>query len=151
MTFSLTELLQLLMAFLGSLGFALLFHTPRKCLLTAALGGLVSWAVYLLTMHGGYGYMIACLLAGIAAALWSEILARLQKKPVTVFLISAVIPLIPGQAMYRTMSSLVTGDLETAWSQGVVMVLSMLFIAAGTSLVSAVSVLFTRRSQNQPV
>ena len=137
MTFSLTELLQLLMAFLGSLGFALLFHTPRKCLLTAALGGLVSWAVYLLTMHGGYG--------------WSEILARLQKKPVTVFLISAVIPLIPGQAMYRTMSSLVTGDLETAWSQGVVMVLSMLFIAAGTSLVAAVSVLFTRRSQNQPV
>ncbi|MEE3481255.1 MAG: threonine/serine exporter family protein [Lachnospiraceae bacterium] len=144
MIFSSAEFLQLVMAFLGSLGFALLFHTPAKCLPTAASGGLVSWAVYLLTTHGGYDYMMACLLAGIAAALWSELFARIQKKPVTVFLISAVVPLIPGRAMYLTMSALVTGALDTAWSQGVVMVLSMLFIAAGTSLVAAVFVLFTK-------
>ena len=40
--------IQLITAFLGSLGFAMLFHVRREKLLLASLGGLLSWGVYLL-------------------------------------------------------------------------------------------------------
>lgn len=147
MLFSLDECLQLLMAFLGSAAFAMIFHTPEKCIFPAALGGFVSWAVYLLTMHAGRGYLMACLLSGIAAALWAEAFARVMKKPVTVFLISSVIPLIPGRDMYRTMSNLVVGNLGAAAGYGQTMVLSMIFIAGGMSLVAAAFLLFRGRGR----
>ena len=41
-------IMQLATAFLGSLGFALLFQVRRKRLLLASLGGLLAWGVYLL-------------------------------------------------------------------------------------------------------
>lgn len=142
MFFSAVEWVQLLMAFLGSAGFAMIFRTPVRCLFPASLGGLVSWAVYLFTLHAGRGYLMACLLSGLTSALWAEVLARIMKKPVTLFLVSAVIPLIPGRDMYRTMSALVLGDLADAGRYGQTMVLSMIFIAAGTSFVAAVFLLF---------
>ena len=39
--------MQLVTAFLGSLGFALLFHVRREKLLLASLGGLLSWGYIL--------------------------------------------------------------------------------------------------------
>lgn len=149
MIFSPDEWIQLLMAFFGSAGFALVFRTPVKCLFPASFGGLVSWAVYLLTLHAGRGYLMACLLSGLTAALWAEIFARVMKKPVTLFLVSAIIPLIPGRDMYRTMSALVLGDLSAAGAYGKTMVLSMIFIAAGTSFVAAVFLLFVRREKTK--
>lgn len=150
MIFSASEWVQLVMAFLGSAAFALIFRTPEKCIFPAALGGLVSWAAYLLTMHAGRGYMMACLISGMAAALWAEIFARIMKKPVTVFLISSVIPLIPGRDMYRTMSNLVIGNLGAAAEYGKNMVVSMIFIAGGMSLVAAAFVLFVK-AKNEKV
>ena len=41
-------LIQLVTAFTGSLGFALLFHVRKEKLLLASLGGLLAWGVYLL-------------------------------------------------------------------------------------------------------
>ena len=42
-------ILQLLTAFLGTLGFSLLFGLCRRYLIVASLGGLLSWSVYLLS------------------------------------------------------------------------------------------------------
>ena len=41
-------ILQLVMAFVGSLGFAMLFHLRRSLWVTASLGGLFCWGCYLL-------------------------------------------------------------------------------------------------------
>ena len=40
--------LQIITAFLGSLGFSVLFNIRRTKLLIAGLGGMLSWSVYLL-------------------------------------------------------------------------------------------------------
>ena len=42
------EMIQLLVSFTGSLGFAVLFNIHGKKLWFAALGGCLSWAVYLI-------------------------------------------------------------------------------------------------------
>ncbi len=135
--FTVTEYIQLLMAFTGSMGFAVLFHIRRKSIPAAGIGGLAAWLVYLIVMHMGRGYMMASFAGAILCGLWSEFMARRQKQPATVFLISSVIPLIPGNALYQTMNSLVTGELRDAWRWGVITVMTMIFIALGTSLTAA--------------
>ena len=42
-----TVFVQLLTAFLGALGFAVLFGVLRRCLWVAAVGGMLTWGVYL--------------------------------------------------------------------------------------------------------
>ena len=141
------EILQLATAFTGSAGFAVLFHTRRQHILPAALGGLFSWGVYLFFEHRGLHYFAACLIAAAFAASWSELMARLAKTPATVFFISASIPLIPGSALYTTMSSLVAGRMERAWDYGVRTALYMTAIATGVSLVNALIVMYQSRGR----
>ena len=144
-----TELVQLLMAFTGSMGFAILFHIGRKSLLPASLGGALAWLVYLAVIHAGKGYMIASFLGAVFCGLWSELWARRLRQPATVFLISAVIPLIPGNALYQTMNSLVTGEMHAAWRWGIATVLTMVFVAMGTSFVAAVFIMKERISDKR--
>ncbi len=132
-----TIIIQLISAFAGSAGFALVFHINRNCILPAAFGGFLSWAVYLLTEAVTGGFMLPCFVGALAAGIWSEAMARAFKKPATVFLISGIIPLIPGSTCYATMNSLVNGDILEGLQHGNVLVLSMVFIALGTSVVSA--------------
>ena len=74
-------------------------------------------------------------------------MARLAKTPATVFFISAIIPLIPGSALYNTMSSLVAGRMERAWEFGVRTALYMTAIATGVSLVNALIVMYQSRGR----
>ncbi len=48
----------------------------------------------------------------LGLALASEILARKCKTPVTTFLVCALIPLVPGGGMYRTMLAAIRGDAQ---------------------------------------
>ena len=104
------EIIQLFAAFLGSLGFAVLFNIRGEKLVFAALGGLLSWGVYL-----GAGYIdnnpyFCGFTASVLLTLYAECMARVHKTPVTVFLVSAAIPLIPGAGLYRAISSLMERD-----------------------------------------
>ena len=144
-----TEGLQLAMAFTGSAGFAILFQTKRSRIIPAAFGGFLSWGIYLLCMHFTTHYFAACVIAAACAAIYSEIMARVEKTPATVFFISAVIPLIPGSALYYTVSNLVRGNRELAESYGVQTILYMVGIAVGVSIVNAVIVMEKRLHQKE--
>lgn len=138
------EIIQLLMAAAGSMGFAIIFRIGKDCLFTAAFGGSGAWFFYLIVSNAGGNYMAASLTGAVFCGLWSEFWARRKKRPATVFLISSVIPLIPGNALFQTMNSLVSGQLEGAWRWGIITILTMVFIAIGTSLVSALFILKDR-------
>lgn len=129
--------IQLVTAFLGSLGFALLFHLRRRLLFSASIGGLLSWAVYLLGDRLLGSVFIACLLASAFSALYSEILARLLKAPATVFFIPTIVPLIPGSTLYYTMSYAVQNDWPQAKAYASLTLQYTLSIAIGISLVWA--------------
>lgn len=130
-------ILQLFMAWAGSIGFCLLFHLRKKLILPASLGGLFSWAIYLLGAHYCKGIFIPTLLASAFSALYAEIHARWMKAPATIFFTPAVVPLIPGSTLYYTMSYAVQGKWEVSGSYGLTTVQYALGIAAGISLVWA--------------
>ena len=102
-------LLQLAAAWVGSLGFAMLFNVRGKKLPLASLGGLLAWAVYLLIARHTSNDSLCGFCASVALTLYAEVMAILEKSPVTVFLVSAAIPLIPGAALYRAMDGLMHG------------------------------------------
>ena len=137
--------LQLVTAFCGSLGFALLFGLRRRYLLPAGLGGLLSWGVYLLLGRLLPSPFLACLAASAAAVVYAELLARFRRTPATLVVIPAVIPLVPGSSLYYAMSCVVQRDLASAREYGTQTLEFALAIAAGMSFVLAGRELQTRR------
>lgn len=133
-------IIQLITAMLGSLGFALLFGLKKRYLLSAALGGLLNWGLYLLGMHWWGTIFFAGLLASAFSALYSEIMARIKKAPTTLFFITSIIPLIPGRALYYACSNAVMRDWEQAKSFANLTLQYALSIAAGACIVWAITI-----------
>ena len=138
-------LLQLLIAFLGSLGFSLLFGLRKKHLFTAALGGLLVWGLYLLTAGRLRSPFFCNLLASAFAVLYAEFMARRLKCPATLFVLPAIVPLVPGGSLYYTMSYAVRKELDLASQYGTATLETALAIAAGISIVMAFRELQTKR------
>ncbi|MBQ6774475.1 MAG: threonine/serine exporter family protein [Synergistaceae bacterium] len=138
-------ILQLITAFTGSLGFALVFGMRASHLFYASFGGFISWAVYLAVYSASHNEFFACLVASIAAMLYAEFMARVRKCPATLFIIIAIIPLVPGSSLYYAMSNAVLGDIEAAAFYADQTLKWVLAIAGGISFVTAVHELRLRR------
>ena len=132
-------LIQILTGTLGTLGYALVFHVRVKLLPAATMGGLVSWAVYLLIYFPTHNLFLASLIAAMAVYAWSEIMARLMKAPVTVFLLPGVIPLLPGSFLYYTTLALLNEDAVQFKILGLNTIASTMGIACGVVIASIVA------------
>ncbi len=130
--------IQLITAFIGSLGFALMWNVNGKCILPASFGGFMGWGVYLLLFNVAHMPIFsASFFAAAVVGLFAEICARVFKTPGTVFLIPSLIPLFPGSLLYYTVSAAAVSDWETMASQGLATVYFTLGIACGASIVPA--------------
>jgi uncharacterized membrane protein YjjB (DUF3815 family) len=98
------DLIQIFMGFLGSLGFGFLFNIRGKKLVIASLGGLMSWAVFLLLEPLFPPEALRYFFSAAAVTVYAEVFARIIKTPTTTFLVPSLIPLIPGGALYYTMN-----------------------------------------------
>lgn len=132
-------LLQLLCAFLATLGFGLLFKAPLRDLPFAALGGALSWGAYLGLKALSGSDALAFFAASIIVGLYSEAASVLLRRPATVFIISAIIPLVPGAGMYRTMFEAVSGNAQASAEIGFQTLTLAGAIAGGLAVASAVS------------
>lgn len=128
-------MVQLITAFIGSMGFALLFNTRKERILPASLGGLMEWGIYLLSARYVAGDFISGLIASAFSAVYAEVLARYFKAPATVFFIPAMVPLMPGGSLYYTMSYTVQEEWAMAREYGFATAQCALSISVGISLV----------------
>jgi uncharacterized membrane protein YjjB (DUF3815 family) len=133
-----TNLLQLITAALGSLGFSLVFNVRGKPLLWGAVGGLLAWGSYLFFKAQGTSDVVGYLLASMLITVYSEVCARWFRAPATVFLMSSAIPLIPGGSLYRTMVCAVKMQGMEFLRVGTHTMLLAAAISAGIILVSTV-------------
>lgn len=133
-----TAIIQLITAFLGTLGFALIFNVGRKFILPATLCGFFACGIYLLCYWVFlWDNLVSNIVAACFCQLYAELFARIMKSPTTVFYIPGIIPLIPGGALYNTMYSVVQKDFEMAKYYGIVTLQTALGVAIGLSLISA--------------
>ena len=136
---------QLLAAFVATLGFTLYFGARRRFFFVCALGGLLAWGVYLLTELGFHSLFLSYFAAAAFAVLYAEILARYLKCPATLFVVPAILPLVPGGSLYYTLDAAVHGDMPAARQLGAETLIAALAIAAGISVVTALRELHRKR------
>ena len=105
-------------AYLGCMGFVILFNIHGKSVPLCALGGALAWAVYLITLKLGGTELTAYFWSSLSASLYSEIMARIRKSPAISFLVIAIFPIIPGAGVYYTMNYAVRGEMELFASKG---------------------------------
>jgi len=141
-------LIQLITSFFGSLGFSMVFRVPKKNLFLCSLGGVLCCGVYLLSYDCFHLHLfLASLAAGAACQIYAEILARLLKAPATVFYIAALIPMIPGGSLYRTMDAAVSRDWPMFRLYGSGTAYTTLGLAVGMGLVSGILHLFLHKKK----
>ena len=138
---------QVALAFMGSLGFSILFNIKGRKIWFAALGGMLAWVIYLLGSLWLSGEMPQYFISAIIVTFYSEICARTEKTPATTFLTAAIIPLVPGRALYYTMSYAINGRFVQFADYGSYTVSIAVAIAAGIMVASSLSrVFFALRS-----
>lgn len=124
----------LLTAVLGSAGYAILFNVRKRIVVLAAAGGALCWGVYLLAGLLTPSVFLCTFAGSAVVAIWSEVLARVEKTPAQQYLIIGLIPLVPGGTLYYAMSALVREDWAQAQVYGYRTTAFVLGIAAGVSL-----------------
>ena len=134
--------LQVLAAAAGTLGFSILFNSRPQRLLLGALGGGLTWFIYLLLARYILQDFICVAAAAAFGAVYAEIMARVCKAPATVFTILAEIALIPGGSLYLTMHHLVGGRQTQALQYGMHTLMVALAIALGIVFITAFTTSF---------
>lgn len=125
-------------AFFAALAFGIIFNIRGKNLFFASLGGAISWFVYSGCHRLGVGEQYCLLVSSIAFSSYSELMARVLKTPVTIYIICALIPLVPGGGMYNTMIEVVLSNYQKAVETGVNTLASAGALAMGILIVSSV-------------
>ncbi len=111
-------ILQCIFAFLGCAGFIILFNIHGNGSLLCALGGGLTWAVYLIAQKLTGSDLTAYFWAALFSSLYSEIMARIRKYPAISYLVISIFPIIPGAGAYYTMRYAVQGEMELFANQG---------------------------------
>ena len=107
-----------IMIFVACTGFFILFNVHGWGSFLCAFGGVVTWMAYLLLRELGVGIYGMNFFASVIAAIYSEVMARSRKYPVTSYLVISSIPLLPGAGIYYTMSFGLEGNMQAALQKG---------------------------------
>ena len=128
--------IQLLACMVGCLGFSILFNIHGPGGLLCTLGGVLTWATYMIVIALGGSDILGYLWATIFASVYSEVMARIRKYPAISYLVVSIFPLIPGASVYYTMTHAVKGDMASFADMGMRTIAIAGAIAVGILLVS---------------
>ncbi|MBQ1186598.1 MAG: threonine/serine exporter family protein [Clostridia bacterium] len=140
-----TQILQIITGCLGSAGFALLYNIRGKRFVFAALGGLLATLFYILFGLFMENEILNYFICAVLASLYAEIMARILKTPTTTFIITSLIPLIPGGSLYYTMTGAFSGDFEYFVSKGLYTLGLAGALAAGIIVVVSIVKIVVRK------
>ncbi len=146
-----TELLQVLTGCLGSLGFAILFNVRGKRLWFAALGGLLSWLLYLILGRFINSDPISYFIVSLVLSVYAEVMARVFKTPTTTFITISLIPLVPGGSLYYTMAYAFQNDAGRFFEKGVYTLQLAAALALGIIVATAFAELLHKFLRRSPV
>lgn len=128
---------EMFVSFVAVLAFAVIFDVSKSELIFCGISGLVSEGIYLMIMRVNNEEAFAVLLAALITTSLARILANIRKVPVTVYLICAIIPLVPGAGMYKTVYGIIASDYHRAALAGIDTIKTATEIAVGIFLVFA--------------
>ena len=133
------EVIQIITGFIGGVGFAFLFNIRGKRLVFAGLGSLLSWSLFLFLNVYIKSEPVCYFLVALALSIYAEIMARIIKTPTTTFIMTSLIPLIPGSSLYYTMRYLIDGGGETFINTAITTLSLSIALALGIIVATALT------------
>ena len=134
---SLSPLIQNMGSFIGAVGFAIYFNIHGPGGLLCALGSVLAWSTYLITIHFTDNVIWANFTGAMVASLYAETMARIRKYPAISYLVVSIFPLIPGAGVYYTMTYAVQGQMDRFANNGMLTAAIAGAISLGILLVSS--------------
>lgn len=126
--------MQLISCFVAASAFSFLVYQPPRTIFISSLVSTVGYALFLLSGQSTLGYFLATLFISFTC----EICARLMKRTATLFVTGAIIPLVPGVGLYRTMRYVTEGDYSQAVTTGATTLLGICGIALAITITSVI-------------
>lgn len=123
--------MKIIAVFVMGTAVGILYRIPRNLLFYGSLNATLAWLVVYLLAAGGTNVVAANFFGSVAVGSVAEALARLLRKPATIFVIPGFIPLVPGREAFTTMRLLVEGQYSPALAMGMQTVLTAGAIAFG--------------------
>jgi Uncharacterized conserved protein len=127
--------IQAISAFLGTVGFAVLYGVPRREYIHVGICSTIGWMAYLVMLRLANATVIeSTFVATLVVVLVSRFMAVDRKCPVIVFQICGVFPLIPGAGIFWTVYYIVNKELSVALTTG--------FTALGMAVAIVLGIIF---------
>ncbi len=130
-----TELVKgILGSFLGAVGFSWLVHSPRHTWFPVGCIAAVSYGLYWILGHFGLSEPAAVFCSVLLGTAAGHLAARRLRVINTVFLMSAIVPVVPGLGLYRMMSFFGQGMTDLGAEAGISAMISIAMIALGVAM-----------------
>jgi uncharacterized membrane protein YjjB (DUF3815 family) len=136
-------MITLLYATIGTLGYGLIFNVRKDKLAYVMIGGLINSLTYIITFNLTNNIFLSSGMCAFVTSLYSEISAILLKCPSTIFILTGLMPSLPGSRLFYTMQNLVLGNSSEAFNQGIITLEIVLGIVSGMLFASVFSTLIS--------
>ena len=130
---------------LGTYGFAIFMHAPKRAWIPASLIGGVSYTLYWALLKLSVYEPAAIFLGALLGSLLGQYCARRMRMIASIFILLAMIPLVPGLGLYRCMSFLAQEMYGAGVDAGVRAMVDIVMIAFGLGIGSYVFRMFHPR------
>ena len=127
-------LIKLLSSFVGTLGFAIFMHAPRKAWLPASAIGGVAYLLYWVLLQFGLYEPIAIFVGAFLGSILGQYCARRMQMIASIFVLLSMIPLVPGLGLYRCMRFLAQEMYSAGADAGVRAMVDIVMIALGLAM-----------------
>ena len=133
--------------FLAAGFFSLLISAPKKSIPISSAVASVGYVLYDIICIG-FGHEVAAFFFGtLLISISSELLARVMRMPSTVFVVPAIVPLVPGVGIYMTMLHIVEDNLMLAAQRGTATLLNAAAMAVAIALGNVLAVNTSKASK----
>lgn len=105
---------EFIVSMISVFAFTFFFNAPRRAMLFSGIIGGLSWVIFKLMLPITGSYLFSGFLASLFIGLSSEACAIFYKMPATMFIMPALLPLVPGAGTYYSMYYLINEDAKNA-------------------------------------
>lgn len=132
-------LFNIICTFIGTMGLALIYNVPKNYLVGCGFTGMLGWMGYYIVVHAvGGSPSLASFVGAFVVALTSRIMAVIMKCPMTIFLISGIVPLVPGASVYQMVYYLIIDQATVAFGFGLLAVKMAFAIVLGIIIIFSI-------------
>lgn len=137
-------LVKLIASFVGTFGFAIFMHAPKRAWLPASAIGGIAFALYWALLQLGLNEPTAMFIGALLGSVLGQYCARRMHMIASIFVLLSMIPLVPGLGIYRCMHYLAQEMYSAGANAGVRAMVDVIMIALGLAVGSFIFRMFVR-------